>query len=99
MTSFRAEAGKDSLALAALDASLKVWDNILLSGGEFKDGGVTQHVEINLVEKSVNSLKQLNQYAAVIGNIARQKKMENGMWDIRLKGDTSIVNKDSLPVY
>lgn len=99
MTSFRAEAGKDSLALAALDASLKIWDNILLSGGEFKKGGVTQHVEINLVDKTTNSLKQLNQYAAVIGNIARQKKMENGMWDIRLKGDTTIVNKDSLPVY
>ncbi len=99
MTSFRGEAGKDSLALAALDASLKVWDNILVSGGEFKDGGVTQHVEINLVDKTTNSLKQLNQYAAVIGNIAREKKKENGMWDIRLKGDTTLVNKDSLPVY
>ncbi len=99
LSSFRTEANKDSLGRLALDASLKVWDNILVSGGEFKDGGMLQHVEINLLDKSTNSLKQLNQYAAVIANIAKEKKKENGMWDIRLKGDTTTVDKDSLPAY
>ncbi|RYY64469.1 MAG: DUF4836 family protein, partial [Chitinophagaceae bacterium] len=38
-------ANKDSLAIAALQASQKFWSDIILSGGEFKDGGLVQHVE------------------------------------------------------
>jgi hypothetical protein len=98
LTSVRSAASKDSLAVAAIDASLKIWDHVLISGGEFKGGGVTQHVEINLVDKTTNSLKQLNQYAAVIGNIARQKEKDKGSWDIRLRGDTTKASMDSLMV-
>ena len=42
MTSLRDQASKDSLGLAALDASTKIWENIIMNGGEFKDGGITQ---------------------------------------------------------
>lgn len=95
MTSMRSEASKDSLGLLAMDASIKMWENIILSGGEFKNNGVTQHIEINLVDKTTNSLKQLNKYAAAIGVIAEQKKKETDITDIRLHGDTTGV-KDSL---
>jgi hypothetical protein len=97
MRSFRDQASKDSLGMMALDASLKLWDNILMNGGEFKAGGITQHFEINLVDKSVNSLKLLNRYAGVIGKIAQQKKKEDDMMGIKLHGDTTGV-KDSLLV-
>ena len=95
MTSMRSEASKDSLGLLAMDASIKMWENIILSGGEFKNDGVTQHIEINLVDKTTNSLKQLNKYAAAIGVIAEQKKKETDITGIRLHGDTTGV-KDSL---
>jgi hypothetical protein len=97
LTSLRDQASKDSLGLMAMDASIKLWDNIVMNGGEFKDGGITQHFEVNLVDKTTNSLKQLNRYAGVIGKIAQQKKREDKMMDTKLQGDTTGV-KDSLPV-
>jgi len=47
---------------AMLDASLKMWQDILVTGGKVKNGSMNYDVEINLVDKNVNSLKQLNQY-------------------------------------
>jgi hypothetical protein len=64
----------DSLDVASYNATLKMWDNLLLSGGNFKDGGITQHWEINLMDKTTNSLKQLNNYAATMGNLEEKKK-------------------------
>ena len=72
--SMQANANQDSLAKAALVASSKMWDNILISGGAFKNNGLSQHLEINLVDKSTNSLKQLNQYMGRVGSLAQQKK-------------------------
>jgi hypothetical protein len=71
--SMQANASKDSLAQSALAASAKMWDNILISGGAFKNDGLSQHLEINLVDKSTNSLKQLNQYMGKVGSLAQQK--------------------------
>ena len=83
MNSFKDEAAKDSLANIAMNASLKMWDNIILTGGEFKSGGVTQHIEVNLVDKSTNSLKQLNKYMGIIGSVAKEKSKEDKkMWDM-----------------
>ncbi len=53
---------KDARFKAALDESRKMWEDILMTGGEFKDGAFTSQFDINLVDKNTNSLKQLNQY-------------------------------------
>lgn len=45
-----------------LNQSLNTWNNIIASGGEFKDNGFAFHAEINLINKDTNSLKQLNNY-------------------------------------
>jgi hypothetical protein len=45
-----------------LNESLNTWNNIIASGGEFKDNGFTFHAEINLINKDTNSLKQLSNY-------------------------------------
>lgn len=83
MNSFKAEAAKDSLANIAMNASLKMWDHMILSGGEFKNGGVTQHLEVNLVDKSTNSLKQFNKYMGIIGSVAKEKSKEDkAMWNM-----------------
>ncbi len=67
----------DSLDIASFNATQKMWDNLIINGGNYKDGGITQHWEINLVDKNTNSLKQLNSYGGVMAGIEEQKKERN----------------------
>lgn len=53
---------KDSAGAAIHAASLKMWDN--LQGYKLGD---MQHVEINLMDKNTNSLKQMNTYFGTLG--------------------------------
>ncbi|MBL0357291.1 MAG: DUF4836 family protein [Chitinophagaceae bacterium] len=71
---FGSVATKDSSAKMLYDASLKLWDNVLMKGGNFSDGASTATIEINLVDKSTNSLKQLNQYIFTISEMAKEKQ-------------------------
>ena len=52
----------DSSSMEAMDASLKMWQDVVATGGEYKNGRATSEIVINLVDKSTNSLKQINQY-------------------------------------
>jgi hypothetical protein len=64
---------EDSSDVEVYNASLKMWDNAYLKGGNYSDGGITQTIEINLVDKTTNSLKQLNQYFGKIAQIMESK--------------------------
>jgi hypothetical protein len=79
---------KDSTAKIIYDASLKMWDNVYMKGGNYDDGGITQTVEVNLVDKNSNSLKQLNQYLGLLAKIKEQKKKE-----------ASFANAEDVTVY
>lgn len=46
----------------SISVSKAFWQDIVAYGGDWKDGAVTSHFEINLVDQNTNSLKQLNQY-------------------------------------
>jgi hypothetical protein len=46
----------------ALSESMKMWENIIGTGGELVDGAMIGNFEVNLVDKNTNALKQLNQY-------------------------------------
>jgi hypothetical protein len=74
LTSLKPSMSRDSAATVLLDASLKMWDNILISGGQFKNGSLQQHVEINLMDKNSNSLKQLNSYLGTMGKLAKENE-------------------------
>lgn len=74
LKAFGTQATKDSAAKIAYDASLKMWDNVLWKGGNYSNEGMQQTVEINLVDKSTNSLKQLNQYSAMLSELYREQK-------------------------
>jgi hypothetical protein len=75
MNSFRSEiSNSDSFSIRTFQASQKFWNDITLSGGELKDGGIVQHIEINLMDKTTNSLKQLNKYFDEIALIQKQRK-------------------------
>ncbi|MEJ7627455.1 MAG: DUF4836 family protein [Ferruginibacter sp.] len=78
----------DSLDLQMYNASLQMWDNLVAKGGEFRKGGITQHAEINLVDKKMNSLKQLNNYFGIAGKINKQK---NASGKNRWMDSTSIM--------
>jgi hypothetical protein len=47
---------------AEYNINTKMWRDVTATGGEYKKGMITSSIEINLVDQSVNSLKQLNQY-------------------------------------
>jgi hypothetical protein len=52
----------DSSDNKMMDESFKMWQDILVTGGKVKNGAMSYDIEINLVDKNVNSLKQLNLY-------------------------------------
>ena len=85
----------DSLDFAMYDASLKMWDNMAAWGGGFQSGGSTQHIEINLVDKTTNSLKQLNNYLSALGKIKKQRDeqtIRNIQNDIDTTAPVHLVN-------
>jgi hypothetical protein len=67
---------KDASDSASFDASLKMWEDVVGKGGEYKDGVVTGEFVINLVDKSKNSLKQINEYVEKIAAAQKLKKEE-----------------------
>ena len=76
------KADSDSAKAVIYDASLKLWSDAYVTGGNYSDGGVEQHFEINLMDKSTNSLKQLNQYFGKVAQIMEERKKHYGMVDI-----------------
>ena len=74
LKSFGAVAQKDSSSKIAYDASLKMWETVYWKGGNFSDGGILQKIEVNLVDKSTNSLKQLNQYMAQFAALHKENR-------------------------
>lgn len=54
--------GNDTSDMITYNASLAMWQDIVITGGEYKDGALSGEAEINLINKNVNSLKQLNSY-------------------------------------
>jgi Domain of unknown function (DUF4836) len=62
ISTFRNEMTRDSSAVAAMDLSMKTWQDAV-SWGDYKSGAATFVIEVNFVDKTTNSLKQLNRYA------------------------------------
>ena len=77
--------------------NITMWNNVFFTGGEYKDGGLVSSGEVNLVDKSTNSLKQLNQYIDDIFKVAmeeRKKRMDKGATDsISVKIDSTVNTK------
>ncbi|HLG40181.1 MAG TPA: DUF4836 family protein, partial [Chitinophagaceae bacterium] len=43
-------------------AAINIWQDIIATGGEYKDDGLQFEAEVNMIDKSTNSLKQINKY-------------------------------------
>lgn len=61
-------AAEQSSTGSILNASIAFWDNAILYG-DVEDGKVKTHMEVNLIDRNSNSLKQLTNY---LGGIANQ---------------------------
>ena len=55
-------ADTDSTSAQAIAISKAMWQDVVMTGGDYKDGVVTADMTVNLVDKSTNSLKQFNHY-------------------------------------
>ena len=62
---------------AMMDQSLKIWNNLFMAGGDYKDGAFTANTELNLVDQNINSLKQLNNYFDEMFKLQEAKKARN----------------------
>lgn len=72
-------ASGDSSGNALSNASLQMWQDVVITGGEYKDGALSGQAEINLVNKNTNSLKQLNTYFDQFSKyMKRNKNMHEG---------------------
>lgn len=65
---------EDSNTKAMADVSLKMWQDIVASGGEYKDKAIQFSFEVNMVDKNTNSLKQLNQYFDKLASIRQTER-------------------------
>ncbi len=94
LKAFENNLSKDSTAKVMYDASIKMWDNVYMKGGNFEGGGITQTVEINLMDKSTNSLKQLNQYLGLLSKIKMEEDKKRRTVDVNFEE----LNKDDITV-
>lgn len=70
-------------SLSALEASMKLWQDVVMTGGEIKDGAMTAEFTVNLIDKKTNSLKQINQYIEQLA--ALKKSHQAGIEDIKVE--------------
>ena len=70
----QSQIAKDSMGKVYYDKNITMWNNIYVTGGEYKDGGIVTKGEVNLMDKSTNSLKQLNKYIDDNAKIIIEKK-------------------------
>jgi hypothetical protein len=73
----------DASSLSAFEASMKLWQDVVMTGGEIKDGAVTAEFTVNLIDKKTNSLKQINQYIEQLA--ALKKSQQAGVEDIKVE--------------
>ena len=95
------EFSKDSTDQFYYNRNISMWNNIYVSGGEYKDGGIVTNAELNFVDKSTNSLLQLNKYIDDNAKVMiEKKKRQRTEWRTdslpNLKTDSVIAPKKSL---
>lgn len=77
---------KDSAAKEMLGQSAAVWQDMVATVGEFKNGYLSSEMVINMVDKKANSLKQLNQFFEKLNTIRKKNKVA---MDDDMNSDTS----------
>jgi hypothetical protein len=63
----------DTTGQQVLNISLGMWQDVVVTGGDYKNGIATADMVVNLVDKSTNSLKQLNKYLDQLHSLEKQR--------------------------
>ena len=86
----------DSLSKIQFEKNIAMWNNLYFSGGEYKNGGIVTNGELNLVDKTTNSLVQLNKYVDDNAKVMMERrKMHKGEWN---NDSTSVKTKTDIVV-
>lgn len=78
---------KDS---AMYNANTKMWQDLVMTGGEYKNGTATAQMVLNLVDKSTNSLKQINQFAESM-HAAKKLSRKDEVMNMPMTDSTTMV--------
>lgn len=73
---------KDSSDMETNNASLQMWQDIVITGGEYKNGALSGQFELNLVNKNTNSLKQLSAYFDQISKSIKSRQKQYDSYSI-----------------
>ncbi len=74
---------KDADAKTIMGESVKLWNNVYYLGGEMDGDAITASSEINFMDQSTSSLKQLNHYFDEIAKVMLAKKeREKSNWNV-----------------
>jgi hypothetical protein len=88
------KAGQSNPFLKIDTAATNMWQDIVATGGDYKDGVITGEFTLNLVDKNTNSLKQLNQFANRM-YLSAQKRQQEYMRDY--SGSDSLATIPPVP--
>jgi len=64
--------GLDSTLLQQIELSRNFWEDIVSVGGEFTNGAVSFETNVNLADKSTNSLRQFAKYSQQMAELVRK---------------------------
>ena len=73
-----------------LSESQKIWNRVYITGGDYKDDGVVSKTEILMMDKTTNSLKQLNKYVDAIAQVMIAKHEREKAEASQILSDTTI---------
>lgn len=72
ISGYKAKEGSVEKSIA--DESVKMWQDVIFYGGDHKGDGATGYFEINMIDKTTNSLKQLNNYFSSMAKLAKERE-------------------------
>lgn len=74
-----------------LSAATSMWQDFVMTGGDYKNGVSTSEMTINFVDKSTNSLKQLNQFVEQLYSSQKKHRDEVFKDYPRVQVDSAIL--------
>ena len=69
----------DATDSAVYNASISLWKDVVMTGGDYSKGTATNDIVINMIDQSTNSLKQLNLYADKVNAAHKLRRYEYPM--------------------
>ncbi|MFM7671582.1 MAG: DUF4836 family protein [Bacteroidota bacterium] len=84
--------GDEPMGKAVANLSIPFWKDLVMTGGEFKNGASISQVKINLGDANTNSLQSLNQYLGQIAKLSKEdEERRKKEWDEFNSPDSTVI--------